>query len=266
MKGYRRIFFLLLMSVPGALFAQDKNSRMSDAAREGQKMQNKLYPQIQLPFSYNYNQKIGSNNGSQQNEFAFQPIVPIKLGTDFQLLLNPMLTFNRNNNFPQAINQLQPLQLATFFAPRVAGDWYFGIGPYYQAPASSALNGSRQTGLGVSAGAFYTPENWVMGVAMYNSWGIGGDLSGGSANILNAQPTISYTTNDGWTYSFSSQINFDYVARNTTNQLTFSGGKTVKVMGRHWQFQIGPTYMISEIPSSAKGWGVFFGLTTSIPP
>lgn len=264
MKIYRSILFLLLLCSAGGLSAQEKNSTMSKAALEGQKMQNKLYPQTQLPFSYNYNQKIGSDNGSQQSEFAFQPIIPIKLGTDLQLLLNPMLTFNRNLNYPQAINQLQPVQLATFFAPRFAGDWYVGIGPYYQAPASSALNGSRQTGVGVSAGAFYTPENWVMGVVMYNSWGIGNDLSGGSANILNVQPTISYTTDDGWTYNLSNQLIFDYTARNTTNQLTLSGGKTVKVMGHHWQFQVGPTYMISAIPSSSKGWGAFFSLTTSI--
>jgi hypothetical protein len=266
MNRIKRFFFLLLLVIPGALVAQEKNSKMSEAAREGQKMQNRLYPQVQLPFSYNYNQKIGSNNGSQQSEFAFQPIIPIKIGTDLQLLLNPMLTFNRNINYPQAINQLQPIQLATFFAPRFTGDWYVGIGPYYQAPASNALNGSKQTGVGFSAGAFYTPDNWVLGVAMYNSWGIGNDLSGGSASILNAQPTIAYTTNDGWTYNLSSQITFDYAARNTTNQLTLSGGKTVKLMGRHWQFQVGPTYMISQIPSSAKGWGAFFGLTTSIPP
>lgn len=254
----------MIIGLCGTSIAQQSTSKMSEAAREGKKMQNTLYPQTQLPFSYNYNQKIGSNNGSQQSEFAFQPILPIKLGSDLQLLLNPMLTFNRNINYPQAINQLQPLQLATFFAPKFSGDWYFGIGPYYQAPASSALNGSRQTGVGVSAGGFYTPENWVMGVVMYNSWGIGNDLSGGSANILNVQPTISYTTDDGWTYNLSNQLNFDYTARNTTNQLTLSGGKTVKVMGRHWQFQVGPTYMISAIPSSAKGWGAFFSLTTSI--
>ena len=99
---------------------------------------------------------------------------------------------------------------------------------------------------------------------MYNSWGIGSDLSGGSASILNAQPTVSYTTNDGWTFNLSSQINFDYKARNTTNQLTLSGGKTVKFMGLHWQYQIGPTYMVSAIPSSPKGWGAYLNLSTSI--
>lgn len=194
-----KVFLLLLLCMHGAVFAQVKGSMMSEEAQAGQRMQNKLYPQVQLPFSYNYNQKIGSGGTSQQSEFQLQPIIPIALGANLQLLLNPMLTFNRNINYPQAINQFQPLQLATFFAPRFSGDWYAGIGPYYQAPASNAMNGSRQTGVGFSAGAFYTPDNWVIGLAMYNSWGIGRDLSGGSASIFNAKPIVSYTTNDGLT-------------------------------------------------------------------
>lgn len=71
MNIQRSIIFLLIICIPGALTAQEKSSKMSEAALEGQKMQNKLYPQTQLPFSYNYNQKIGSNNGAQQSEFAF---------------------------------------------------------------------------------------------------------------------------------------------------------------------------------------------------
>ena len=259
-----KLFSVLLLIIPGSLVAQVAGGVMSEEARAGQRMQNKLYPQMQLPFSYNYNQKIGNGNASQQSEFALQPIIPVSLGANLQLLLNPMLTFNRNINYPQAINQFQPVQLATFFAPKFAGDWYVGIGPYYQAPASNALNGSRQTGVGFAAGAFYTPDNWVVGVAMYNSWGIGSDMSGGSANIMNAQPSVSYTTNSGWTFNLSSQINFDYKARNTTNQLTLSGGKTVKFMGLHWQYQVGPTYMVSSTPSSAKGWGAYLNLSTSI--
>ncbi len=260
--GY--IILSILLGIHGVGIAQEKSSKMSEEARAGQRMQNKLYPQMQLPFSYNYNQKIGNDNASQQSQFALQPIIPVSLGSNLQLLLNPMLTFNRNIHYPQAVNQFQPVQLATFFAPKFAGDWYAGIGPYYQAPASSAVNGSRQTGVGFSAGAFYTPDNWVVGVAMYNSWGVGSDLSGGSASILNAQPTVSYTTNDGWTFNLSSQINYDYRARNTTNQLTLSAGQTVKILGMHWQYQIGPTYMVSAIPSSSKGWGAYLNVSTSI--
>lgn len=240
-------------------------SKISGTAQAGKNMQNMLYPQTQLSLTYNYNQKLGANITSQQNEFALNAIIPIPIGDDLQLLLNPILTFNQNLNSSQAPEQWQPVQLATFFAPQYSGDFYAGIGPYFQAPAAKAAYGSKQTGLGLSAGAFYTPSSWVVGVTMYNSWGIGNDLSGGSANILNIQPLISYTTNNSWSYNLAAQYQYGYTASSTSNQLTLSAGKTVKIGGLHWQFQIGPTYMVTTSPSSAKGWGAYFNLTTALP-
>lgn len=260
----RNAFFLLLLAPP-LILAQTSSSGMSEEAKAGQKMQNRLYPQVQLPLTYNYNQKMGANNGTQQTEIGFSPIIPVSINSDIQLILNPMLTYNHNANDQQVTNQNQPIQLATFFAPTYAKTWYYGIGPYIQAPATNANNGSKQTGLGLSAGAFYTPDNWVIGLAAYNSWGIGNNLTGGSANLLNVQPTISYTTDKAWTFNLSSQIVYNYSARNTTNQLTLSGGQTISVSGYHLQYQIGPTYMVTTTPTSAKGVGAFVGLTFLLP-
>jgi hypothetical protein len=73
--------------------------------------------------------------------------------------------------------------------------------------------------------------------AMYNSWGIGNDLSGGSASILNAQPTIVYTINDGWTYNLSSQINGTSLAVSSRSDLyDFSDPFERKRMGRIFRF------------------------------
>ena len=260
----KNAFFLLLLAPP-LILAQTSSSSMSEEAKAGQKMQNRLYPQVQLPLTYNYNQKMGANNGTQQTEIGFSPIIPVGINSDIQLILNPMLTYNHNANDQQVTNQNQPIQLATFFAPTYAKTWYYGIGPYIQAPATNANNGSKQTGLGLSAGAFYTPDNWVIGLAAYNSWGIGNNLTGGSASLLNVQPTISYTTDKAWTFNLSSQIVYNYSARNTTNQLTLSGGQTISVSGYHLQYQIGPTYMVTTTPTSAKGVGAFVGLTFLLP-
>ena len=265
LRAYKWYLSLLLLLAPVVVFAQTSSSSMSEEATAGQKMQNRLYPQVQLPLTYNYNQKMGANNGTQQTEIGFSPIIPVNINSDVQLILNPMLTYNHNANDQQITNQNQPIQIATFFAPTYAKTWYYGIGPYIQAPATNANNGSKQTGLGVSAGAFYTPDNWVIGLAAYNSWGIGNNLTGGTANLLNAQPTISYTTDKAWTYSLSSQIVYSYSARNATNQLTLSGGQTINVSGYHLQYQIGPTYMVTTTPSSAKGIGAFVGLTLLLP-
>jgi hypothetical protein len=262
---HKRCIAVILTLSSSVAVSQTSLNTMSDEAKAGQKMQNPLYPQIQLPLTYNYNQKLGVNNGSQQTEIAFNPIIPISINSAVQLILNPMLTYNHNANNPQVTNQNQPIQLATFFAPTYAKNWYYGIGPYLQAPATNANNGSMQTGAGVSAGIFFTPDNWVIGGVMYNSWGIGNNRSGGTANLLNVQPSISYISDHAWTYNLSSQINYNYDSKAATNQLTLSGGKTFKVMGYHVQWQVGPTYMITSNPLSQKGFGAYAGLTALLP-
>lgn len=264
-RNLKRYLFIGFIAIHAIAIAQTQTSMMSEEARAGQKMQNPLYPQIQLPLTYNFNPKLGINNGSQQTEIGFNPIIPISINDDVQLILNPMLTYNHNSNNQQVTNQNQPIQLATFFAPTYAKSWYYGIGPYLQAPASNPNNGSMQTGAGVSAGIFFTPDNWVIGGAMFNSWGIGNNLSGGTANILNVQPSISFTTDDAWSYNLLSQIQYNYDARAATNQLTFSGGKTFKIMEYHVQWQVGPTYMVTSNPLSSKGFGAYFGLTALMP-
>ncbi len=257
--------FLLLISMHGLGMAQTSGGTMSDAAKAGQRMKNPLYPQVQLPLTYNLNPRMGISDGVQQTELTFNPVIPVDITKSVQVILNPMLTFNHYTNDQQITNQNQPFQLATYFAPTFVSDWCYGIGPYIQAPASNSNNGSRQTGLGVSAGLFYSPGNWVIGTSVYNSWDIGNDLSGGSANLINVQPIISFTTDHAWTYSLSSQINYNYTARNATNQLTLSGGKTIRIAGHHLQFQVGPTYMVTTTPFSSKGFGAYFGVTALMP-
>ncbi len=249
-------------STPESVCAQSSNSGMSQEAKAGQRMQNKLYPQIQLTSSYNYNQDLGGDTSFWQNQFQLETIIPVPLGDNLQVLLNPLLTLNRNVDDPSTSTQFQPVQLATFVAPQYSGDFYFGLGPYIQAPASSSLNGSRQTGLGFAAGAFYTPEHWVFGVVMYNAWGIGDNLTGGPASVLNIQPSISFTTNRGWTIQALNEMNYIPTTRSTTNQLTLTAGKTIKAGGLNWLVQLGPTFMTSITPSSPKGWGAYLGLTT----
>ena len=257
--------FCALMSLPSIVTAQTSDSTMSEVAKAGQNMQNRLYPQVQLPITYNYNQRLGANNLSQQNEYAFSPIIPVGISNDLQLIVNPMFTLNHNTNDQQVTNQAQPMQLATFLGPVYAKYFYAGIGPYLQLPATTSNNGSMQTGLGLSAAAFFTPEHWVIGAVMYNSWGIGSNMFGGSANVLNVQPTISYTTDTAFIYNLSSQIVYNYDAQAATNQLTFSGGKAIDFFGYRTLIQIGPTYMVTTTPTSAKGFGGFFGFTVMLP-
>lgn len=240
----------------------------NDPAKAGQNIQNRLNSQVQVPLSYNYNQQLGADNKTRQNQFTLSPIIPAAIGKDVEFILNPTFTYNNNMDGSQLSHQQQPLQFSTYFistTPILHKDLYMGIGPYLQTPASNSNNGSRQFGAGLSAGVFYAPDKWVIGGTFYNSWGIGNDMSGGSANAFSAQPIISYTTPNAWTYNLSSQLLYNYNTHNTANQLTLSGGQTFRFFGYNIQYQVGPTYMISSTQQSSKGWGGYAALTLLLP-
>lgn len=242
----------------------DDTDAMTPTATVAQHIQAKLHPMVQLPLSYNYNQNKQPNQSYTQGQFQFFPTLPIVLGEKTALILNPMFTDNINIQNHQTTNQATPLQLATFLAVKNS-ELIYGVGPFIQMPTANVNAGSQQTGLGASYGLMYQPKHWVIGLIGYNAWGVGNNLSAGTANVYYENPIISYTTNNAWTFTAQSWLNGNPTngKSNNSNQLMISGGNTIKTGNVHWQWQIGPSYMLTSTPSSPQGWGGFFSLTAA---
>lgn len=244
----------------------DENDSMTPTAKVGQNIQNKIYPMIQLPLSYNYNRNKQSSPGLTQGQFQFDPIIPIMTGPRSGFILAPMFTDNINIQNQQTTNQATPLQLATYFAAKPENLTY-GIGPFVQMPTANTASGSQQTGLGVSYGLIYEPKHWVIGATAFNAWGVGKNTASGTANVYFFNPVVSYTTDNAWSYTLQGWINGNPTNGHSsnTNQLMLSGGKTYKLKRTHLQWQIGPSYMVTSTPTSPKGWGGYFSLTLAFP-
>lgn len=248
--------------VPDAI--ADDDGTMTSTAKVAQKIQAKIHPMVQLPVSYNYNQNRQPNQNYTQAQFQFEPVLPIMTGERSGFILNPMFTDNINAQNQQTSNLVMPLQLATYFATETT-NFLYGIGPFVQMPTANAAAGSQQTGLGVSYGLFYQPTHWVIGATAYNAWGVGSNRTAGTANIYYYNPTISYTTDNAWSYSLQSWLygNPTNGSANNSNQLIISFGKTHTLPKSNVQWQIGPTYMVTPTPNSPQGWGGYFSVTVA---
>lgn len=242
----------------------ESSDTMTHAAKVAQQIQVVLNPTVQIPLSVNYNRNVGPNSNISQNQIQLNPVIPIQIDQHDSIILNPMFTTNINNQNHNVSNQEAPFQLATYYA-RNTGNWVYGAGPFVQLPASNASGGSKQAGYGASYGLIYQPTHWVVGATLYNTWGAGNNLAGGTATQFSITSLISYTTDNAWSYNLSSQVvsNFNAGATASTNQLTLSAAKTVKLAGRHWQFQAGPTYMATTALGSAQGWGGYASVTAA---
>lgn len=239
---------------------------MTPTAQVAQKIMAKLHPMVQLPLSYNYNQNRQPNQNYTQAQFQFDPLIPLLTSERTGFILNPMFIDNINAQNQQTRNQATPLQLATYFA-KTDTDLLYGLGPFIQMPTANTYGGSQQTGLGASYGLMYQPKHWVIGALGYNAWGVGNNRISGTANVYYVNPTISYTTDNAWTYNLQSWVNGNPTngQSHNTNQVMLSGGKTFKLRGTSIQWQIGPSYMVTKTPSSPQGWGGYFSLTVAFP-
>lgn len=261
---YRKLSLALCLVFQVEALLADEDDSMTRAAKVAQSIQVKLKPLVQVPLSDNYNRNVGPNNNISQNQIQLNPVIPIVINQSDSIILNPMLTTNINNQKNNVTNQEAPFQLASYFA-RTTADWVYGAGPFIQLPAFNANGGSKQTGVGASYGLIYQPKHWVIGATAYNTWGVGNNLAGGTATQFSTTALVSYTTNNAWSYSLSSQVvsNFNAGMTASTNQLTLSTGKTMKLGAHHWQLQAGPTYMVTTAPGSPQGWGGYFCITAA---
>lgn len=234
----------------------------TELAKASQEIHNKLYPTITVPLFIYGNQNLGTNNLTKQGELQLEPRLPISVSEDVKFIINPQFTYDANKTDQKVDNITTPVQIASYFTKNY-NDFVFGIGPYIQTPASNSNNGTKQTGVGGSWGVFYKPEHWVLGGTGYIEWGVGDNMSGGSANNLNFSPAFTYIDDSAYSYTLNSKINSGFYngKSHSTNQLVFSVAKTSKVYGIPVQFQIGPTYWVTTTPESPKGLGVFLGIT-----
>jgi hypothetical protein len=250
----------MMMNVP--VFAEEL---VNDDARMAKKLANKIEPIVNVPVQFNFYQKAGPQHQQYQEKIILEPVIPVPMTQDWNLLLRPLVTANLQYQAGTANNQTSPIQLEAFLSPSAKSDLSWGIGPYFQSPGTGLSNGSDQYGAGVSAAAFYKPGHWVLGVISYNSWAVGGPTSSGTANVFYAAPQISYITENAWTWTAMMQPTFNYNSRNASNPLLLLGAKTTKIFGVPVQVQAGPSYMVSTTSTSGQGLGFRVQLTAAMP-
>lgn len=269
MQSLKNQKFLLLCGMLGSFFAcvanaQSNNTETNELAK---KLTNPVASLISVPFQYNYDANIGVDKKGTSNSLVVQPVIPLKLNSEWNYILRPVMTFQSLSN----VNGFSgtgaaPVVIESFFSPKSSGDFIWGVGPTISTPALSGSNyGTSQTGVGVSAVALIMKSPWTAGVLTYNTWNAGGSATNGTANNLFYQPFISYVTPSAWTYSVNTQSTFNWDTRRAENPMNFTVSKLVKFGELPVSFSVGARYYLSSVPGGPSGWGGRASMTFVFP-
>jgi hypothetical protein len=210
-------------------------AQQGDDLREA--AQNPIADLISVPFQNNTNFDIGRTDNTQ-NVLNIQPVYPVHLNADWNLITRPILPVVYQPPFLSgaelhAAEQLFGPKIGDtefglgdltpefFFSPRrpiklgAEASLVWGVGPAFQFPtATDDLLGTGKWSVGPGFVVFLSDEKLhiTTGFLILNLWSFAGDENRADVNAMTLQPFLNYNLPKGWYLTSSPLITADWEA------------------------------------------------------
>ncbi|MGD0230935.1 MAG: neuromedin U [Syntrophorhabdales bacterium] len=240
---------LALVSMP--LWAADDQTELAKNAQNpvagdetelAKKAQNPVADLISIPIQPNFNFNYGANRNKSQIVTNIQPVVPISLNKDWNLITRTILPVVYTE-YPAYQTGLSNLQFTGFLSPANSGKFMWGVGPVFQFPTTTdTYLGNKMWSAGPSAAGVFTSGHWVVGLLVQNVWSFAGPSgqSNPSVNQFLAQYFINYNLQKGWYITSSPIITANWKAAGPDQwTVPFGGG-------------VGKIFKIGKLPFNAN--------------
>src|SRR5262249_48911751 len=159
------------------------------------------------------------NNGHWNNNWNFQPVLPVSLTKDLNLITRPVMPFYNivpHETAPNEFNRaagLGDLALVELFSPANSGNWVLGAGPTAIFPtATSHFTGQGKWQLGPTVVVGYLTKTYFIGVFPQQWFSFAGEHGRPDTNQMNLQPIASIFFGEGWSFGYSGNILVDWNA------------------------------------------------------
>jgi hypothetical protein len=215
------------------------------------------------------------NNGQWNNNWNFQPVMPVSLTKDWNLITRPVMPFYNIVPHETAPGQfardagLGDLALLELLSPAHSGNWVLGAGPTFIFPtATSHFTGQGKWQIGPSMVVGYLTKQFFIGVFPQQWWSIGGEHGQPDTNQMNLQPIATLFFGEGWSIGYSGNILADWTAPSEdvwTVPVGLGLGKVVKFGRLPVKIQLAVQYMPVHPRISGQEWNVQVQITPVLP-
>ena len=260
--------------LPGAAaFADEEATALARAA------QNPIAAMVSLPLQSNTNFNIGPYDRTGE-VFNVQPVVPITLTSDWNVILRVIVPFiyRPNAAFDSGGGSgLGDVNATAFFSPSKGGAFIWGIGPTITAPTATRTKlglekvslGTEKWSAGPAAVGLFITGPWVAGALVNQQWSFAGKESGEKVSALLIQPFVNYNMAQGWYLTTSPVITANWNpapgAGKWTVPLGGGVGKIFKVAGQAMNGQVAAYYNIEKPTRDSSDWQLRAQLTFLFP-
>jgi len=235
----------------------------------------------------NYVVSTISGQGDKWNSnLKFQPVTPVSLTKDWNLITRPVVTLFNSTPYPSVAQDPVTHQPRTEIkhttalgdtiwmenlspAPSIAGNWLLGIGPTFIFPtAASDSTGQGKWQVGPSGIVGYLSKKWMLAAFVQNWTSFAGDSGRPDTNHMNLQPIAAYFLKDGWSIAYSGNILADWKASSGnvwTVPLGVGVSKVLKLGRLPVKLALAAQYMPIHPDDFGQKWNVQVVIAPMIP-
>jgi hypothetical protein len=196
--------------------------------------QNPVASLISVPLANVTDFNIGSFSRDRNTVLQFQPVVPISLGENWNLITRTIgaLSFQPDITQPHGgtfgFGDINP---SFFLSPAQPGKLIWGVGPTFLIPtASDDVLGTGKFSIGPAIVALVQPGKWTLGALVNNLWSVAGSGSRPDVNSMTLQYFINYNLKKGYYLTFQPIITANWNAPSGNVWLVPVGGGIGRIM------------------------------------
>jgi len=239
----------------------------SDADELAKKLSNPISDLISVPFQFNYDQNLGAAGAGYRWTVNVQPVVPISLNENWNLISRTIVPLVQQSNVTGATTQggVGDVFQSFFLSPKqpTKGGLIWGAGAAFLLPtATDPALGADTFAAGPTAVGLWQKGPWTYGALANHVWDIDGP-----ADISNSflQPFLAYGFGQGWTVTLQAEATRDWIRKTNSVPVALIVSKVTNLYGQPVSFAGGLRYYAQSAPGGPSGMGARIAITWMYP-
>lgn len=245
--------------------------RAEDNAQLAKQLSNPVAALISVPFQLNYDQNIGSADAGEKWQLNVQPVIPIELNQDWNIISRTILPLvSQRDIYPGAGSQsgTGDIVQSVFFSPKAptSGGWIWGVGPALLLPTGSDdLLTTDKWGGGPTAVALTQRGPWTLGLLTNHIWFFAGDDQRADFSNTFIQPFLSYTTPTAWSFGLNTESTYNWKNEKWSIPINVTASKVTRIGNQLVSIGGGLRYWAESPESGPDDMGIRLSFTLLFP-
>ena len=264
----KSVFALTALSVTQAICLPAFADEAADLAK---KLANPVAALISVPIQANYDENIGANEQGSVWRINIQPVIPVSISDDWNLISRTILPIIQQSDIPVAgsgESGIGDVTQSFFFSPKqpTASGLIWGAGPVLLLDtASDAALGSEKWGAGPTGVVLKQDGAWTYGALANHIVSFTGEDSRADINATYVNPFVSFITQSKTTFGLSVDYTYDWKAEEPTALANFTVNQLLKMGDQLFQVGGGIRYWSSSPDNGPQDLGFRLQLTLLFP-